>query len=105
MTRKSAFFWLIYVSVLFLAITTQRIERIKTGFTLAQRNAEITEKQARNDYLALELSGLKSPQQLLTEAEKRLNLNIPEPERIIILQDIETTTNRPKTLIARLFSH
>ncbi|HUT86094.1 MAG TPA: hypothetical protein VMW66_04590, partial [Elusimicrobiales bacterium] len=83
MTKKSAFFWLVYVSVLFLAIIMQKVERIKTGGRLAQINLEIGEKKARNDYLAFDLSTSKSPQNLIMEAEKRLNLTIPEPDTII----------------------
>lgn len=105
MTKKSAFFWLVYVSVLFLAIIMQKVERIKTGGRLAQINLEIGEKKARNDYLAFDLSTSKSPQNLIMEAEKRLNLTIPEPDTIIVLEDIIKKNTESKTLIARLLSH
>jgi len=105
MTKKSAFFWLIYVSVLFLVIITQRVQRITTASMLAERNTQITEKQMRNDYLSFEISKCKSPQHLIAQTQKRLNLSMPEPDRVVILKDIHLEGRKyHKTLIAKFLN-
>lgn len=103
MYKKNAFIWLIYISILFLVIITQRMERIKTGRNIARENAELSRKKARNDYLEFELSKSKSPAYLIAEARKRLNLYMPELDKIYIL-DSAVTAEQNDTLIAKFFS-
>jgi hypothetical protein len=105
MNKKSAFFWLVYSSVLFLAIVTQRVERVRTGRSIAMENQLVSEKKARNDHFEFLLSKLKSPTYLIVEAKKRLNLDTAEPDKVFVLGEIETDkVNANDALVAKLFS-
>jgi cell division protein FtsL len=106
MHKKNAFLWLIYVSILFLVVITQKMERIKTGRSIAYENALISEKKARNDYLEFLLAKSKSYKYLIAQAKKRLNLDTPKPDRVYVLESIETSKqyDGSDTLVAKLFS-
>lgn len=81
-------FVLLFVLCLFgFGVAVMRIEINRSGRTIGQLQNEVEIKEARNQYLQLEISRLSSPENITRIAREKLGLVPAKPHEIIILED------------------
>ena len=80
------YFVLLFVLCLFgFMVVAMRIEINRSGRAISQLQNEVEIKEARNQYLELEISRLSGPQHVTAFAQDKLGLVPPKPHEIIIL--------------------
>ena len=68
-------------------VAVMRIEINRSGRTIIQLQNEVEIKEARNQYLQLEISRLSSPENITRLAREKLGLVPAKPHEIIVLDD------------------
>ncbi len=68
-------------------VAVMRIEINRSGRTISQLQNEVEIKEARNQYLQLEISRLSSPENITRRAREKLGLVPAKPHEIIVLDD------------------
>ena len=68
-------------------VAVMRIEINRSGRTISQLQNEVEIKEARNQYLQLEISRLSSPENITQLAREKLGLVPAKPHEIIVLDD------------------
>ena len=80
------YFVLLFVLCLFgFMVVAMRIEINRSGRAISQLQNEVEIKEARNQYLELEISRLSRPQHVTAFAQDQLGLVPAKPHEIIIL--------------------
>ena len=80
------YFVLLFVLCLFgFMVVAMRIEINRSGRAISQLQNEVEIKEARNQYLELEISRLSGPQHVTAFAQDKLGLVPATPHEIIIL--------------------
>ena len=59
----------------------------KTGYQVATVMEDITFKEARNQYLQLEIARLESPAVVSAQARERLKMDFTKPSNVVVLED------------------
>lgn len=81
-------FVLLFLLCLFgFGVAVMRIEINRSGRTISQLQNEVEIKEARNQYLQLEISRLSSPENITRLAQEKLGLVPAKPHEIIVLDD------------------
>lgn len=81
-------FGLLFLLCLFsFGIVWMRIEINRSGRAIGQLQNEVEIKEARNQYLKLEISRLSSPENIERLAHEKLGMTSQEPSKVIFLKD------------------
>lgn len=81
-------FGLLFLLCLFsFGIVWMRIEINRSGRAIGQLQNEVEIKEARNQYLKLEISRLSSPENIERLAREKLGMTSQEPSKVILLKD------------------
>lgn len=81
------FFLLFLVGLFGFMIVAVRIEINRSGRTIGQLQNDVEVKEARNQYLKLEISRLSSPANISQTASEELGLVMPKPHQVVVLED------------------
>lgn len=68
-------------------VVVVRNEINRSGRTVSALQNEVEIKEARNQYLQLEISRMQSPENITKLAEEKLKLKPIKPHKVIILED------------------
>lgn len=104
MGQKEALCWVMAGGVFALTLVFERVQATATAARITQANNRIAIVKARNEHLQFRLQELKSPAYLQTEAERRLAMSIPGPERVLALDDITPQRTSQHGWLTRLFT-
>ena len=74
------------IGILFFIISFLRIQKEKSGQRIARLMEEISFKEARNQYLAYQVSIYTGPQAVIQKAQAQ-GLVAIEPTKVIVLED------------------
>ncbi len=81
-------FWgLIILAVFLFGVAVMRNEINRSGRSISQLQNEVEIKEARNQYLQLEISRLSSPGNMIRLAEEKLGMVPAKPHEIVILEE------------------
>ena len=81
-------FGLVFVLALFgFGVVMMRIEINRSGRNISQLQNEVEIKEARNQYLQLEISRLSSPGNITRLAQEKLGMVPAKPHEIILLEE------------------
>jgi len=81
-------FTIVFLFSLFaLGISVMRTEVNRSGRTIGKLQSEVEIKEARNQYLKLELLRLSGPEMIHQIAQDKLHLRRTPPQQIIVLED------------------
>ncbi|MBO7237715.1 MAG: cell division protein FtsL [Elusimicrobiaceae bacterium] len=81
-------FAVIFFSSLFiLGVTMMRTEVNRSGRAIGKLQNEVEIKEARNQYLKLEIARLSGPETIQEIAQDKLHLRRTPPQQVIILED------------------
>ena len=81
-------FGLVFIIALFgFGVVMMRIEINRSGRTISQLQNEVEVKEARNQYLQLEISRVSSPGNITRQAEEKLGMVPAKPHEIVVLED------------------
>lgn len=81
-------FVILFACCLFaFGVVMMRIEINRSGRSIGKLQNEVEVKEARNQYLELEISRLESPQNVESFAREQLHMQNTEPKNIITLKD------------------
>ena len=83
--KKGSFFWLGYCALFTLILVWERVQASRTAYVLSKMQNEMNVKQAKLQHLKFEILQIKSPVSLELAAAKRLNMSLPQPDKIISL--------------------
>lgn len=72
-------------ALLAFGVVWLRIEVNRSGRTIGQLQNEVNIKEARNQYLKLEILRLSNPQRIFQQAEENFGLTPIHPTRVIVL--------------------
>ena len=75
------------LSLFALGIAVMRTEVDRSGRSIAKLQSEVDIKEARNQYLKLELIRLSGPEMIQQVAKDKLHLQRTPPQQIIVLED------------------
>ena len=76
-----------FLCLFLVGIAVMRIEINRSGRTIGQLQNEVEIKEARNQYLELEIARLSSPENITRLAHEKLGLVPAKPHEIIVLED------------------
>ena len=68
-----------------LGIAWMRVEINRSGRTIRQLQNEVEVKEARNQYLKLEILRLSGPETILQQADEKLHMAPIAPHRVVVL--------------------
>ncbi len=74
-------------AVLAFGVVWLRIEVNRSGRTIGQLQNEVEIKEARNQYLKLEILRLSNPQRINQQAKETFGLTPIHPTRVIVLDN------------------
>jgi len=74
------FLWMFFITVIHLGI-------IRSGRTISRLQNDVEIKEARNQYLQLEIARLSSPETVIRFAQTELGFRPLKPHEIILLDD------------------
>lgn len=81
-------FVILFILALFgFGVAVMRIEINRSGRTISQLQNEVEIKEARNQYLQLEISRLAGPENIIRLAEEKLGLVPAKPHEIVVLEE------------------
>lgn len=81
-------FGLVFVLALFgFGVVMMRIEINRSGRSISQLQNEVEIKEARNQYLQLEISRLSSPGNITRLAQEKLGMVPAKPHEIVLLEE------------------
>ncbi len=81
-------FGLLFLLCLFsFGIVWMRIEINRSGRAIGQLQNEVEVKEARNQYMELEISRLSSPENISRLSHEKLGMVEQEPHRVVLLKD------------------
>ena len=81
-------FGLVFLLCLFgFGVAWMRIEINRSGRTIGQLQNEVDIKEARNQYLELEISRLSSPENISRLAQEKIGLVQQAPHHVVVLKD------------------
>lgn len=72
-------------AVLAFGVVWLRIEVNRSGRTIGQLQNEVDIKEARNQYLKLEILRLSNPQRISQQAKENFGLTPIHPTRVVVL--------------------
>ena len=75
------------LSLFALGIAVMRTEVDRSGRAIGKLQSEVDIKEARNQYLKLELIRLSGPELIQQTAQDNLHLRRTPPQQIIVLED------------------
>jgi cell division protein FtsL len=81
----SLFFVLIPLIISFCYLVSARHQVLKTGITLSALSREQDKLLQENRELSVEKASLRSPTKIAEQAAKELQMSIPEPKRVIVI--------------------
>lgn len=73
------------LGVFSMGIVVMRMEINRSGRAIGRLNNEVEIKEARNQYLQLEISRLASPSNIHKVATEKLKLEPAKPQQIVVL--------------------
>lgn len=71
-----------------LILVAERTHRTNTGYKTAILQNEVGAKENRNKYLRYQVEQLESLSNIEPKAEQELDLYLPEPSKVVILEEI-----------------
>ena len=81
-------FGMVFVLALFLfGVAVMRIEINRSGRTISQLQNEVEIKEARNQYLQLEISRMSGPGSITRLAEEKLGMVPAKPHELVVLEE------------------
>lgn len=81
-------FVLVFILALFLfGVAVMRIEINRSGRTISQLQNEVEIKEARNQYLQLEISRMSGPENVTRLAAEKLGMVPAKPHEIVVLEE------------------
>lgn len=81
-------FGIVFLICLFgFGVAWMRIEINRSGRTIGQLQKEVEVKEARNQYLELEIARLSSPENISRLAHEKLGMIPQEPHQVIVLKE------------------
>ena len=81
-------FGIVFLICLFgFGVAWMRIEINRSGRTIGELQKEVDVKEARNQYLELEISRLSSPENISRLAYEKLGMVPQEPHQITVLKE------------------
>lgn len=81
-------FVLLFILCLFgFGVAAMRIEINRSGRAIGQLQNEVEIKEARNQYLELEILRLSGPEQISRLAQEKLGMTRAKPHQVIVLDD------------------
>ncbi len=81
-------FGIVFVIALFgFGVVMMRIEINRSGRTISQLQNEVEIKEARNQYLQLEISRLSSPENITRLTQEKLGMVPAKPHEIVVLEE------------------
>ena len=75
------------ISVFAFGVVMMRIEINRSGRTISQLQNEVEIKEARNQYLQLEISRMSGPGSIMRLAEEKLGMVPAKPHEIVVLEE------------------
>ncbi len=81
------FYWVFGVVLFLFFIAVMRIEINRSGREISQLQNEVEIKEARNQYLQLEVSRMSGPENVIHFAETELGLQPAKPHEIVTLEE------------------
>ena len=78
---------LFLLSLFGFGVAVMRIEINRSGRTISQLQNEVEIKEARNQYLQLEISRLAGPKTIIQLAEDKLGMVPAKPHEIVVLKE------------------
>ncbi len=75
------------ISIFALGVVMMRIEINRSGRAIGKLQNEVEIKEARNQYLQLEVERLSGPHTVLPHATEKLKLHRTQPQNVIVLED------------------
>lgn len=82
------FILVFFLSLFAMGVVVMRIEINRSGREISRLQAEVEVKEARNQYLQLEISRLSSPANIHKAAQNQLGLQTTKPQQIVTLNKI-----------------
>lgn len=79
--------WILAITVYMLIIVAERTHRTNTGYKTAVLQKKVGSKENRNKYLRYQVEQLQSLSNIDPKAEEELGLSLPNPNRVIILEE------------------
>ena len=76
-----------FLSLFALGVAVMRTEVDRSGRSIGKLQDEVNIKEARNQYLELELIHLSGPEEIQQVAKEKLHLQRTPPQQIIVLED------------------
>ena len=81
-------FAIVFFGSLFaLGVAMMRTEVNRSGRAIGRLQSEVEIKEARNQYLQLEIERLSGPEMIHQVAQEKLQLRRTPPQQIIVLED------------------
>jgi len=81
-------FVIVFLVCLFaFGVAWMRVEINRSGRNIGELQKEVDIKEARNQYLELEISRLSSPENVSRVAQEKLGMVQQEPHQVIVLQE------------------
>ena len=77
---------LLLLCLFFFMITFIHVAINRSGRNVSRLQRSVEIKEARNQYLSLEISRLSSPQQVIPYAKEHLGLQEAQPQNIVVLE-------------------
>ena len=81
-------FVIVFLVCLFgFGVAWMRVEINRSGRSIGELHKEVDRKEARNQYLELEISRLSSPENVSRVAQEKLGMVPQEPHQIVVLKE------------------
>jgi len=87
MKKVKIIFWIFIACIYIFIWVVERMHRTNTGYKVADIKSEVVKKENRNKYLRYKANKLKSIKNIEKEAGEKLNMSLPDPSRIIIVEE------------------
>ncbi len=89
MSAGKMFFWLLIAGMFFLALAFERVELRKSGMRVGKIKQEVSQKEARNQYLRFKIAEVNAPAVVYKEAGEKLHLRLTPAKNIIVLDNTD----------------
>lgn len=78
---------LFFISVFAMGVVVMRMEINRSGREISRLQNQVEVKEARNQYLQLEIARLESPANVSALAKEKLGLEFTKPHQVVVLED------------------
>jgi cell division protein FtsL len=89
MNYKAISIWILILGLFLMSMVWMRINSVKTGREIKQFRSQLNFKKERNKHLEFDVRTLKSPENIENFVQKNTKMTLPEPSKIIVLDDIK----------------